>query len=477
LPSLAEEIALQPRSGYVVAPAGYGKTHLIADAVSRSTNRQLILTHTYAGVNALRVKLRTLRVSTRLFRLDTIASWTLRLVLAFRNTSGWTSERPSGEEWAALYGAAASLLEHEFIVRMLRASYGGVFVDEYQDCSTVQHELVRQLATSLRVRIVGDPMQGIFDFDGEPVDWARDVASKFDSFGELDTPHRWIRSGAPELGDWLHEVRRSLELGQTISLVSGLPRQVKVEFATSPEDLARKQGSVCRYFRCQTGDEAVAVFGGGPQAKGQSHRLARQAGGAFSSIEEIEGKTLFATIRRIEAARTSQDRLKAMLKFAEECMTAVKENLSAATRRAEIAEVRHNTRNPEIATAANVYLADPSSANASRILALIKAAEGVVVARTDLLNRMVAVLRKQAVNPSLSLVDAAEKYQAEFRRSGRLAGRRVIGTTLLVKGLQFDHAIVLNAASLSTKELYVALTRGAKSLRILSTTRTLAAPQ
>jgi hypothetical protein len=46
--------------------------------------------------------------------------------------------------------------------------------------------------------------------------------------------------------------------------------------------------------------------------------------------------------------------------------------------------------------------------------------------------------------------------------------RRQAGTTLLVKGLGFDHAIALDAASLSRKQLCVALTRGAKSLTIVS---------
>ena len=47
-------------NGYVVAPAGFGKTHTIAQATSLSTGRQLVLTHTHAGVNALRKKMRAL---------------------------------------------------------------------------------------------------------------------------------------------------------------------------------------------------------------------------------------------------------------------------------------------------------------------------------------------------------------------------------------------------------------------------------
>jgi hypothetical protein len=68
----------------------------------------------------------------------------------------------------------------------------------------------------------------------------------------------------------------------------------------------------------------------------------------------------------------------------------------------------------------------------------------------------------------------ARKYHGEFRYKGRPVGhRKLIGTTLLVKGLEFQHAIVLDAASLTRNELYVALTRGSKSLKIISSRKQL----
>ena len=106
----------------------------------------------------------------------------------------------------------------------------------------------------------------------------------------------------------------------------------------------------------------------------------------------------------------------------------------------------------------------------AEFLLSLKAVAGVKVFRADLFNRALAVLRKHALRPDLSLAEAAEKYHGEFRHKGRPVGRRrLIGTTLLVKGLEFDHSIVLDATSLSKKELYVALTRGARSLTIVST--------
>ena len=37
---LSATLATNEGSGYVVAPAGYGKTHLIAESTARSTGRQ-----------------------------------------------------------------------------------------------------------------------------------------------------------------------------------------------------------------------------------------------------------------------------------------------------------------------------------------------------------------------------------------------------------------------------------------------------
>jgi DNA helicase-2/ATP-dependent DNA helicase PcrA len=56
---------------------------------------------------------------------------------------------------------------------------------------------------------------------------------------------------------------------------------------------------------------------------------------------------------------------------------------------------------------------------------------------------------------------AAEKYQTQFRYRGRPVGRRrLIGTTLLVKGLEFEHAIVLDAAGVRLSGSRIHLTWG-----------------
>jgi superfamily I DNA/RNA helicase len=58
------------------------------------------------------------------------------------------------------------------VQQVIGSSYAGLFVDEYQDCTRAQHAIVLMLAELLPCRILGDPLQGIFGFNEDPlVDW------------------------------------------------------------------------------------------------------------------------------------------------------------------------------------------------------------------------------------------------------------------------------------------------------------------
>jgi DNA helicase-2/ATP-dependent DNA helicase PcrA len=471
MPELEQSLATCESAGFVIAPAGYGKTHLIASSVALSKRRQLVLTHTYAGVNALRRKMRELAVPGGLYQIDTVASWALRLCVAYKLTSGWEIERPQSDQWQGMYAACVALLQKPFIRRVVRASYAGLYVDEYQDCSILQHGVVVALACELPCRVLGDPMQAIFDFDGQVlVDWERDVVGLgWKKLGQLETPHRWRRSNAPKIGEWLRDVRQKLEAAEPIDLTRGLPEGVVFRHFPQTDALMIAQGNLCRGFKCHAEDTVIAIHKGDGIHKARCHNLAKKTNGRFSSIEEIEGKALFDFYARLERARNPKMRLKTVIEFSKKCMTAVNINLPAPTRRGEVVKIQLNTKNVEIARAANAYLKAANGAQMIAFFAALRSAQGVTLARGDLFNRALGVLRKLELYPELTLLEAAEKYHGEFRYKGRPLGhRKLVGTTLLVKGLEFQHAIVLNAGSLSRNELYVALTRGSKSLTIIS---------
>lgn len=459
--------------GYVIAPAGFGKTHLIALAVRASTGRQLILTHTFAGVNSIKTKMANLGVRGSQYQVDTIASWSLRLCLAYPKASGWKIENPTSKQWNKLYECCTQLLSKRFIREAVSSSYIGLYVDEYQDCSDLQHDLVCSLAEFLPSRILGDPLQAIFGFDGgKLVDWETSVYPKFDCLGQLEIPWRWINAKSPVLGEWLKEARRKIELGQKIDLSAQLPPNV-VRAHTQPEFLAAKQYSVLCGLLVNE-ESVIALHGGDQQSKNKTHLLAKSMAGRFSSIEEVEGKDLHSFLKQLGNAKSVQAAFLLALKFAMKCLTGIPRALTAGTKRGEVTKLRRTTRYPLVLQAANDYLTDPTSSHLKAFFEALKTNPETSAYRRDLLYRFFKVLKIHADGQAATLVEAGILYQREMRTAGRpITHRKLIGTTLLVKGLEYDHAVLLDADSLDAKDLYVAMTRGAKSLTIIGTCRCL----
>ncbi|MFH1216479.1 MAG: UvrD-helicase domain-containing protein [Pseudomonadota bacterium] len=466
--NLPKTLAEFPSKGYIIAPAGYGKTHLIALAVKAASHRQLILTHTFAGVNSIKTKMNLLGVPSSRYQVDTIASWTLRLCLAYPKTSGWKVDNPSGKQWNKLYKSCHGLLAKEFIRHVVSSTYSGFYVDEYQDCSELQHALVCSLAEFLPCRILGDPLQAIFDFADKPVDWETDIYPHFECLGQLEIPWRWHNAGAHEFASWLKEVRAALVAGQKINLGVPLPKSVK-SIAVDLHDFSNPKRYTLFYKFLKDAATVIAIQSGDQQSKNKTHDLARALAGKFSSIEEVEGKDLFSFINKLQSAKTVNAGFLLALNFAKKCFTGVNKTLVAGTMRGESAKQTKATKHPLILDAANSYLADPTSKNLRIFFCLVRDNPETFTYRRDLVNRFLNVLRIHIDGGDSTLLESAHVYQREFRHSGRpIRHSKLIGTTLLVKGQEYDHAIILDADSLDMKELYVAMTRGAKSLTIIT---------
>lgn len=214
------ELLASSRRSYVIAPAGCGKTDLISRAVAEDAGgRELILTHTHAGVDALRRRLKKMGAKPGSFHVETIAGWAFRYASAFPSTSG-LGATGAAIEWAKVYPAAANVLRESWASAILKYSYAGVYVDEYQDCTVDQHQLILLLAESIPCRILGDPLQGIFRFGkNTPIDWETHVAPTFTPVLQPSIGWRW-QGGYSEFGAWLQKVRASLINNTTINLKS-----------------------------------------------------------------------------------------------------------------------------------------------------------------------------------------------------------------------------------------------------------------
>lgn len=226
MPDSAQEVAARIIAALpcsIELPAGAGKTELIAIVAARQADagkRCLLLTHTHAGVDALRRRLRLHDVPQRAATVHTIDGWCFDLVRHFPLLSALNA--PADPDWsrsAEYHEAAMRAVRSPAIQRMLRVSYEMVVVDEYQDCVAGQRALVTALTAALPTIVLGDRLQGLFSFSSEPpVSWAPEVVTTFPPHTVDVVPWRWRETNAA-LGAWLLSIREPLMHGEPISLV------------------------------------------------------------------------------------------------------------------------------------------------------------------------------------------------------------------------------------------------------------------
>ena len=66
------------------------------------------------------------------------------------------------------------------------------------------------------------------------------------------------------------------------------------------------------------------------------------------------------------------------------------------------------------------------------------------------------------------IYEAAVQVREQSRLIGRPLAKRTVGSTLLLKGLEADVAVILNPEVMDHNHLYVAMTRGSRILVVCS---------
>lgn len=462
------ELIASVKKGSVVAAAGCGKTEQIALATKVASGRRLILTHTHAGVDALRQRLKGQGVPSSRYRLDTIGGWCLRYAASFPKRSGLTLREPKADgDWRAIYLAAAKLVGSGAVDRVLAASYTGVFVDEYQDCGADQHAVMVCLAARLPVCVLGDHLQAIFDFKGQtPVDWKANVFPAFPEVARLTKPWRWHKAGNISLAKWLEDVRTALDEGHELDLRTS-PDSVTWNWL--PDLDGPRRGKIigtCKSAMALDGRLIVIADPMNPEGRAQIAKgLAKQG---FSNIEPLDCKSLFASAKAIETA-SDTTRLQMALDFLGKCMIGVDRSDFKTAVASRKAGGKKGTA--QFGRLIDLGLALEGPDGERYLLDLFKGFERrskTYVFRKEMFSAMRSGLKAHLADQSESLVDALWHAQNQVRHAGRVIARRSVGSTLLVKGLEFEHAIIVHSPNMNRKDWYVALTRATQSVTVLS---------
>lgn len=454
------------RRGSVTAPAGCGKTQLIADSLTQHTDKKpvLVLTHTNAGVTALRIRLQRGGIPNSAYVMSTIDGFAMRLAGKFPLRTGLDARvlelATPNNDYPAIRIGVQGLLQSGNINDPIASTYSRLLVDEYQDCNAAQHGIVCALSQTLPTCILGDPMQAVFGFRDPLVHWEREAQVEFPPIGALQTPWRWRLAGMEALGAWLLQARATLEAGQPVDL-RGAPdgiRWIQLTQGTEVQQrlLAARTAAPDRNGR-------VLVIGDSMNVAGR-HQLTMQTPGA-TSVEAVDLKDLVNFARQFNLA--SPQALRQLADFASTLMTGVgTANLLARVE--TIRGGRARTPPTPAEAVAMAFIAAPSHHASVNLLQSLSEQHGARVYRPEVLHCCISALK--AAGGHGGFAGAAIQARERNRHLCRPMGRRAVGSTLLLKGLEADVAVILEPERMTAQHLYVALTRGAKQVVICSPT-------
>jgi superfamily I DNA/RNA helicase len=450
--------------GSITAPAGCGKTQLIVSALALHLQPKpiLILTHTNAGAAALRHRLKKKKIPSSRYKLSTIDGLVLQLVTSFPKRAAINIENIKllnpKDDYPAIRNGAYNLLSAHHIDEIITSSYSMLIVDEYQDCSSVQHLIIIQLSNLLPTCVLGDPLQAIFGFTGKVVDWENEVQVQFPPCGELKIPWRWKNAGCEDLGKWLLDIRKELIEKNSINF-SSAPKEVifvKLDDTNDHEKILAAAN-----LRVADPNDSVLIIGDSMNAKSR-HRIASLTYGAVT-VEPVDFKDLIIFSENYKEDQPFYQ----ILELMKEIMTGIS-SLNLENRIPTLQSNRERNPATEFESQIVEFIKDPNYTKALNLIRNFSSQKNIRVYRPSIYNACIKGFQIVADSPQISLKDAIIRIREKDRALGRATPKRAVGSTLLLKGLEAEYAVVLNADSQDSKNLYVAMTRGSKGLVICS---------
>ncbi|MCH3967832.1 MAG: UvrD-helicase domain-containing protein [Atopobiaceae bacterium] len=450
-----------------VAPAGFGKTERIAGAVASPNARTLILTHTNAGVRALRQRIYSKEVPAFSYRVATIAGWCESWVSTYRATTGYSSfaelkgASPSAY-YPRVYAAMKKLLGCEWVADSLKSSYSRVLVDEYQDCTMTQNELILSLSETIPITVFGDPMQGIFYWtkDDQLVNWGclnmpiRDMGGK---------PWRWINSGHESLGRYVQEVREML-----LPTLDG--RDVSLTLKTDCSDVQIISKDELRKWQPERNDGSAVFLS---TIKGVQNGFSNRHHG-FQSNEAVDNPEAKEFCERVDS-EVGTDLALVVLGFLGRCYTRMNQQMSSYVRHLKNGDFdfRRISKHSDVGRTLTVLESHSTIEAVWNIISAVNECKDFRLYRGVLVWEVTKALELAMENQTTALegLELCRSRGVSFRDYCPFP--RLSSRTVLSKGLEYDTSIVDVSSMPDPRDLYVAISRCKKKLVLVSDCQTL----
>ena len=484
---------IKEKKSLMVAAAGHGKTHTIAECVLLSPDDQcqLILTHTHAGIASIKAKMTNLNVNSNKYHIETIDSFFQQYVLAYTNKDLLPDQSDSKTFFTVVMEKAGKLFSNPHILDVVGFTYNALYVDEYQDCSKLQHALIMKLSKVLPVHLFGDELQGIFDFNEKVIDFGIDLA-EFVKFDLLKTPWRWNKDGnCKELGNKILSYREILlSENKRVKLENVLVAHINFllsDFEANDfnKDYYRLLGNIVKQYDSESLLIIFPTYHDGVRLRGDINDRLRckeffDFGNRFMLLEAIDdkdfyskSKTIDELIHGISRARTKEKKIYDLLSKLSFNKTELNEWFDRNKAcRLRIRQKENRVKSDKLAVLFREFVDNPTKEGVSRLISFFQQEAEMRPKRREVMNSIQYCL--QHYPEEVTVFESMKALRNTIRRSGRKVQGRCIGTTLLTKGLEFDNVIVLDAHRFTdAKNFYVAISRACKNLVIVSKKETL----
>ena len=303
----------------IIAPAGHGKTEMITELVSALSGKILILTHTNAGVNVLKMRLARRNVPQDKYLLSTISAFCIRWSNAYPHVSdidihlGYTDKNFYNNR----YQGTSKLFRHLWARNVMFTTYRCIIIDEYQDCTLEQHQIFLELNKTIPVYVLGDPLQSIFGWAGTLVSWSN---LGFDLEKVKTYPWRWEHTNR-DLGQYLVDIRNVLEPAL-------LNKKVRMKTVSQGDYIQKISPIVARtpqFLSVLSKFRTVLYLTKWPK---EQCLFSRNSGGLFQNDEPQNLNDLYSFAERIDTKDT-HEKVKAVFSFVEACASRVTTELGS----------------------------------------------------------------------------------------------------------------------------------------------------
>lgn len=484
----------QGQRNLLIAAAGHGKTYTISELVriNDQPHPYLILTHTHAGVASLREKMMSRNINVRNYVLTTIHAFCQSLVLAYVKdyTAIPSRETKPSAFYRYLCTKATELIQLKVVNHIIKSSYSGVIVDEYQDCNIDQHKFALALAKIIPLRALGDPLQCIFDFKDTCVDFNADF-NDFELFKFLDKPWRWINSGNNLLGSKILTCREHLEkrVENDFRLIDDPQSNFRVitNFdVNSPQYLQ----DIGRFIRGIVSESLLVIIPSNIKYKSKreivstfctiQHRAdIRSRMGlthGFSLLESIDDKDFYGISRKLDVFfKRKHASVESYVKDVCDLLTVmtlgvsnIKEYINQNTGKfINKKDVEKSKISSYLTTLFNRAYSSQSKQDFAKIARHFHYNLKTPIKRPELFFDLLSAINGS--NQTKTILDSMIERRNLLRRQGRKVKGKAIGTTLLTKGLEFDTVVVFQADMIQDRRnFYVAISRATKNLYLIS---------